>query len=212
MEYNEEHRSWSICREQRLFAVFEKYSVLSKHPSPKKCSSSDLCIFCLLSSTKSVPMYLVTCRKYKQTHFFISPCRNNPFQLQNCRTKRFFMVFWNFACELATAWRNSFSRTPQNRACFYTPKQSMFFRLFLSVRKFHSVWDMRHCTASTVVPKYGPYLVQMFRFDHDQLLQLLYLIFGHAFRFRAFTSPPSTKALRPLDPVCEFTINFFRQI
>ena len=50
-----------------------------KAPFAKKCSSSDLCIFCLLSSTKSVPMYLVTCWKYKQIHIFISPCRNGPF-------------------------------------------------------------------------------------------------------------------------------------
>ena len=45
--------------------------------------------FCLLSSTKSVPMYLLTCWKYKQSHIFISPCRNDPRQLKNCRTKRF---------------------------------------------------------------------------------------------------------------------------
>ena len=32
-----------------------------KAPFAKKCSSSDLCIFCLLSSTKSAPTYLVTC-------------------------------------------------------------------------------------------------------------------------------------------------------
>ena len=66
---------------------------LIKAPLAKKCSSSDLCIFGLLSSTKSVPMYLVTCWKYKQSHIFISPCRNDPSQLQNCRTKRFFHGF-----------------------------------------------------------------------------------------------------------------------
>ena len=89
MEYQEEHRSWSTCREQRLFAVFKIYSFLSKHPLRKQCSSSDLCIFCLLSSTESVPMCLLTCWKYKQSHIFISPCRNDPSQLSNCRTKRF---------------------------------------------------------------------------------------------------------------------------
>ena len=76
----------SCCR------CIEIYSFLSKHPLRKTCSSSDLCIFCLLSSTKSVPMYLVTCWEYKQSHIFISPCRNDPSQLQNCKTKRFFTV------------------------------------------------------------------------------------------------------------------------
>ena len=57
--------------------------------------------FCLLSSTNSVPMYLVTCWKYKQSHIFISPCRNEPSQLQNCRTKRFFTVFGT----LRVTWR-----------------------------------------------------------------------------------------------------------
>ena len=101
MEYHEEHRSWSICREQCLFAVFEIYCFLSKYPSRKKCSSSDLCIFCLLSSTKSVSMYLVTYWKYKQSHIFISPCRNDPPQLQNCRRKRFLTVFGT----LRVIWR-----------------------------------------------------------------------------------------------------------
>ena len=101
MKHHQEHRSWSTCREQPLFAVFEIYSFLSKHPSRKKCSFSDLCIFCLLSSTKSVPMYLVTCWKYKQSHIFILPCWDDPSQLQNCRTKRFFMVFGT----LRVTWR-----------------------------------------------------------------------------------------------------------
>ena len=102
MKYDEEHRSWSTCREYRLFAVFERYSLLPKHPSRKECSFSDLCIFCLLSSTKSVLMYLLTCWKYKyKSHIFISPCRNDQPQLQNCRTKRFFTVFLT----LHVTWR-----------------------------------------------------------------------------------------------------------
>ena len=72
-----------------------------KAPFAKKCSSSDLWIFCLLSSTKPVPMYLVTCWKYKQIHIFISPCRNDPSQLQNCRSRRFFTVFGT----LLVTWR-----------------------------------------------------------------------------------------------------------
>ena len=41
-------------------------------------------------------MCLVTFWKYKQSHIFISPCRNDPSQLQNCRTKNFH-GFWDFA-------------------------------------------------------------------------------------------------------------------
>ena len=74
-----------------------------KAPFGKKCSSSDLCIFCLLPSTKSVPMYLVTCWQYIQSHTLMSPCRNDPSQLQNCRTKRFFRVFGT----LHVTWRQS---------------------------------------------------------------------------------------------------------
>ena len=64
-----------------------------KAPFPKRMLLFWSLHFCLLSSTKSVPMYLVTCWKYKQSHIFISPCRNDPSKLQNCRTKRFFPVF-----------------------------------------------------------------------------------------------------------------------
>ena len=102
MEYHQEHRSWSTCREQRSFAVFETYSLLSRHPSRKKCFSfSDPCIFGLLSSTKSAPMQRITCWKYKQSDILISSCRNKPSQLQSCRTKRFFRVF----VTLRVTWR-----------------------------------------------------------------------------------------------------------
>ena len=40
-----------------------------------------------------------------------------------------------------------------------TPRNSVCFVSFLQVRTFHSVWHVRHCTASTAVPKYGPHLV-----------------------------------------------------
>ena len=83
-----EHLPWTA-----FIGCFWIYSFLSRHPSWKKCSFSDLCIFCLLSSTKTVQMCLVTCWKYKQIDIFISPCRNDPSQVQNCRTKRFFTVF-----------------------------------------------------------------------------------------------------------------------
>ena len=39
------------------------------------------------------------------------------------------------------------------------PRTEMFLSLFWQVRTFHSVWYVRHCTASTVVPKYAPHLV-----------------------------------------------------
>ena len=130
MEYHQEYRNWSTCREGRLFVVFETYSFLSKHPSPKNAPFSDLCIFCLLSSTKSVPMYLVTCWKYKQNDIFISPCRNDPFQLQDCRTKRFFTVFGT----LCVTWRQLreifFSRTPTH------PKTERFLSLFRKFERF----------------------------------------------------------------------------
>ena len=125
MEYDEEHRSWSTCREQRLFAVFEVDSFLSQHPSREECSSSDLCIFCLLSSTKSVSLYLVTCWKYKQSHIFISPCRNDSSQLSNCRTKRFLTVFGT----LLVTWRQC--KEILSPAHPHTPKQRIF-RLFFA--------------------------------------------------------------------------------
>ena len=83
-----EHLSWTAfirCIWNTLFSIKALFA--------KKCSFADLCISCLLSSTKSVPMYLITCWTYKQSHIFISSCRNDPFQLQNCRTKRFFTLF-----------------------------------------------------------------------------------------------------------------------
>ena len=40
-----------------------------------------LYIFCLLSSTKSVTMYLITCWKYKQSPIFVLLCRNDPAKL-----------------------------------------------------------------------------------------------------------------------------------
>ena len=91
-----EHLPWTAfkrCIWNILFPI--------KAPFAKKCSSSVLGIFCLLSSTKSVPMYLVTCWKNKQSHIFISPCRNDPSQLQNWRIKRFFTVLGT----LLVTWR-----------------------------------------------------------------------------------------------------------
>ena len=93
----------------------------------QRCSFSDLCIFCLLSSTKSVPLYLVTCWKYKQSHIFISPCRNDPFQLQNCRTKRFFTVFGT----LLVTWR-------QRKEILFPahPKTEYVLSLFCKLERF----------------------------------------------------------------------------
>ena len=51
-----EHLPWTVfirCVWNILFPI--------KAPFAKKCSFSDFWIFCLLPSTKSVPMYLVTC-------------------------------------------------------------------------------------------------------------------------------------------------------
>ena len=126
MEYHKEHWSWSTCREQCLLAVFEMHSFLSKHPSWTQCSPSDLCMFCLLSSTKSVPIYLITCRKYKQSYIFISPCRNDPSQLQNCRKKRFFTVFGT----LLVTWRQR--KEILSSTLPHTSKQSVFCLFFAS--------------------------------------------------------------------------------
>ena len=84
--------------------------------------------------------------KYKQSHIFTSPCRNGPFQLQSCRTKRFFTVFGT----LSVTWRQ------YREIVSPAHPKTDFFVSFLQVRKFHSVWYVRHCTASMVVPKYGP--------------------------------------------------------
>ena len=80
--------------------------------------------FCLFSSTKSVPMYLVTCWKYKHSHIFISPCRNDPSQLQNCRTKRFLTVFET----LPVTWRQRKEILSPTHP--HTPKQSIFCLFF----------------------------------------------------------------------------------
>ena len=91
-----EHLPWTAfirCVWNTIFPI--------KAPFAKKCFFSDLCIFCLLSSTKSVLMHFVACWKHKQSHIFLSPCRNGPSQLQNCRTKRFLTVFGT----LLVTWR-----------------------------------------------------------------------------------------------------------
>ena len=110
--------------------------------------------FCLLSSTKSVPVYLLTCWKYKQSHIFISSCPNDPSQLQNCGTKRFLTVFGT----LLVTWRQRKEILSSTHP--HTPKQKMSCVFF---RTFHSVWCVRHCTASTIAPNYGPHLVYYHR-------------------------------------------------
>ena len=93
----------------------------------KKILFSNLCIFCLLSSTKPVPMHLMTCRKYKQSDSFISPRRNDPSQLLNCRTKRFFTIFGT----LRVTWQQR--KEILSPAHPHTPKQSMFCLFFASL-------------------------------------------------------------------------------
>ena len=139
------HLSWTAfirCIWNTLFTV--------KAPFAKKCSSSDLCILCLLSSPKSVPMYLVTCWKYKQSHIPISPCRNEPSQLQNCRTK----IFTVFGTLLVTWRQREEILSPAQ------PKTGTWFVSFSQVWMSHSVWYVRHCAAPMVVRKCGPHLVQ----------------------------------------------------
>ena len=129
-----EHLPWTAftrCIWNTLFPI--------KAPFAKKCSFSDLCIFCLLSSTNSVPMYLVTCWKYKESHIFISPCRNDPSQLRNCRTRRFFTVFRT----LHVTWRQRkeiLSPTPPpppKQGNVFTPQNKVMFCLFFcKVQRF----------------------------------------------------------------------------
>ena len=52
----------------------------------------------------------------------------------------------------------SFPHTPKHETR-KTKYILVCFVSFLQVWTFHSVWYVRHCTASTVVPKYGPHLV-----------------------------------------------------
>ena len=116
-----EHLPWTAfirCIWNILFPI--------KAPFAKKCSSSNLCIFCLLSSTKAVLMCLVTCWKYKQRDTFISPCRHDPSQLQNCRTKRFLTVFGTLR---VTWWQHEEVPSPTHP---HTPKQGVFWLFFAS--------------------------------------------------------------------------------
>ena len=141
MEFHQDHRSWNTCREQRLFAVSEIYSFPSKPPSQKNVPFLIFALFCLLSFTKSVPMYFMTRWKYTQSHIFISPCRNEPSQLQNCRTRRFFTVFGT----LLVTWRQLkeiISPAPPPPP----PKQSMFHLFFASSKvSFGLKREALHC-------------------------------------------------------------------
>ena len=77
----------------------------------KNAPSLIFAFFVCFSSIKSVLMYLITCWKYKQSHILISPCRNDPSQLQNCRTKRFFTVSGTLLATWRQRKRNPCSRT-----------------------------------------------------------------------------------------------------
>ena len=101
--------------------------------------------FYKISSKVSRNMLKIETESY--FHLIVS---KRPISTAKLQDKEIFHGFWDFARNLATTWRNSFSPPPQNRLCFIS---------FLQVWAFHSVWYVRHCTASTVVPKYGPHLV-----------------------------------------------------
>ena len=79
-----------------------------------------------------------------------------PISTANCRTKRFFTVFGT----LLVTWRQRKEIPSPTHPHTYTPLQNReCFVSFLQVQKFHPVWYVRYCTASTVVPKYSPHLV-----------------------------------------------------
>ena len=125
MEYDQEHRSWSTCREQRLLAVFEIHSFLSEHALRKNCSFSDLCLFCLLSSTKSVQCISLHA---KNTNRVIFSSHHVEMTHLNCKTvgQRDLHGLWVFARNLAATQRNFSSRKPQNKSVFSHPKRRVF--------------------------------------------------------------------------------------
>ena len=139
-------RSWSTCRDQRLFAVFATLFPL-KEPFARKMFLFWSLHFCLLSSTKPVPMYLVTCWKYNQSHIFISPCRNDPPQLQNCRTMRFLTVFGTL---LVTCRQSKEILSPTHPHIHtpthpHTPKRSMFCLVFANLNvSFGLIREAQH--------------------------------------------------------------------
>ena len=114
---------------------------------------------CLRLPQKSVPMSLVTCWKYEQNDIFISSRRNEPSQLQNCRTKRFLTVFGTLLVTWQQRQEILSPAHPAHPAHPVHPKTEYVLPLFLQIRTFHSVWYVRQCTALTVVPKYGPHPV-----------------------------------------------------
>ena len=80
-------------------------------------------------------MYLLTCWKYTQSHVFISPCRNDPSQLQNCRIKRFFTVFGT----LRVTWpqrKAILSPTHPNTHTPTHPKTEYVLSLFCNLERF----------------------------------------------------------------------------
>ena len=62
-----------------------------------------------------------------QSHIFISPCRNDPSPLSNCRTKRFFTVFGT----LLVTWRQRKQILSPTHP--HTPKQRIFCLFFASL-------------------------------------------------------------------------------
>ena len=76
-----------------------------------------------------------------QSHIFISPCRNDPSQLQNCRTKRFFMVFGT----LLVTWRQCEEiLSPTHPAHLKTECISSLFCKFERFIRFDT-WDTARC-------------------------------------------------------------------
>ena len=58
--------------------------------------------FCLLSSTKSVPIYLLTCWKIQTESYFHLTMSKRPISTAKLKDKEIFHGFWDFACNLAT--------------------------------------------------------------------------------------------------------------
>ena len=78
--------------------------------------------------------------KYKQSHIFISPCRNDPSQLQNCRTflRRYFTIFGTL--------RRSGRWLEEILSPVHTSKQSIFCLFFASSNvSFGLIHEALHC-------------------------------------------------------------------
>ena len=117
MEYHKEHRSWSTWREQRLSAVFEICSFLSKHPARKNAPFLIFAFFvCFLPQNQ----FQYTSWHAEDTNRVIFSSHHVEMSHLNCKTvgQRDFSRFLGLCLWLGANLKNPPSRTPQNRVFF----------------------------------------------------------------------------------------------